>query len=328
MIEATQSQPTTAHQEGESDDFLADLAALRDRLEDGARALTGGIREVSSASSEIANAIQNVARDASEQTVGVGAAVDATTETRSTLARVSEAIGQAAAESAESVATAQDGQRSAAATVEAMETIFSAVTSSSELIEGLHDDSQQIGEITKTISGIAAQTNLLALNAAIEAARAGEAGRGFAVVADEVRSLAERSKVATEEIAKLVEQVQLGVARSVESMGTVVDNVAGGTEKALETGTVLDRVVEASAQLQDEIASAERDTKQADAAVEQLTEMMGEVGSLAESTAASSEQVSASVEEVTAQMSEMGGQADAVTAVTSDLQELLQARAS
>ena len=323
MVEARQQPLTPAYPEGDAGALLQSLAEVQEQLATAAPRVADGIREVTTASNEIANAIQSIAQDASEQTTGVSSAADATKRTRSMLSRVSEAIRQAAAQSAESVAAAQDGQRSAGATVEAMETIFAAVTSSSDLIGGLHNDSQQIGAITKTISEIAAQTNLLALNAAIEAARAGEAGRGFAVVATDVRSLAERSKAATEEIADLVEKVQMGVARSVESMSSVVDDVAGGTEKALEAGTVLDRIVGVSTQLRDEIASAEGDTKQADETVEQLTETMEQVGTLAESSAASSEQVSATSEEVIATMSEMSGQAEAVTEIATELRQLL-----
>jgi methyl-accepting chemotaxis protein len=111
-------------------------------------------------------------------------------------------------------------------------------------IENLGSRSEQIGEIVGTIQDIADQTNLLALNAAIEAARAGEQGRGFAVVADEVRALAERTTRATKEISEMIRSIQSETKGAVVAMEAGVDEVTKGSEKATESGRALEKILE------------------------------------------------------------------------------------
>ncbi len=125
-----------------------------------------------------------------------------------------------------------------------MENIAQRVLASSHTVEGLGQRSDQIGAIAGTIEDIADQTNLLALNAAIEAARAGEAGRGFAVVADEVRALAERTAKATREIGTMIATIQTETQSAVGSMGEGVDEVKKGTTEATRSGTALDEILQ------------------------------------------------------------------------------------
>lgn len=140
---------------------------------------------------------------------------------------------------------AKDGERVVVKTVDKMETIKNNVIDAAAKINELGRNSSQIGEIIEIIDDIAGQTNLLALNAAIEAARAGEHGKGFAVVADEVRKLAERSGKATKEIANLIKQIQRGTNEAVKSMEIGSVEVQAGFELAEETKVALSSIIEA-----------------------------------------------------------------------------------
>jgi methyl-accepting chemotaxis protein len=129
-------------------------------------------------------------------------------------------------------------------TIAVMNTIAERVKESAKTVESLGAQSDQIGEIVGTIEDIADQTNLLALNAAIEAARAGEQGRGFAVVADEVRALAERTTKATKEIGAMIKSIQQQTREAVNSMEEGVQEVERGTDEASKSGHALEDILE------------------------------------------------------------------------------------
>ena len=129
-----------------------------------------------------------------------------------------------------------------------MTSIETTVSESSALMSELNRRGEEIGKVVNVINGIAEQTNLLALNAAIEAARAGEQGRGFAVVADEVRTLAGRTSEATREISKTIEEIQIDTGKSVKSMTSVSEQVYGGVALAKEALDAMDGIVQSSDQ--------------------------------------------------------------------------------
>lgn len=169
----------------------------------------------------------------------------AMTEMSSTVTEVA-ANARLAAESAQQANTdVTSGKAVVEKTVSSINSLASEVERANEVIRTLQTDSEEIGSVLDVIRGIAEQTNLLALNAAIEAARAGEQGRGFAVVADEVRTLASRTQQSTEEIQKMIERLQTGANDAVHVMEASHKQAKDSVEHASETGEALEKITSA-----------------------------------------------------------------------------------
>jgi methyl-accepting chemotaxis protein len=191
--------------------------------------LHGAIRDVHAAANDVAAASTQIAASSEEMAAAVAEVAQQSTK-----------ASQAADESGR---IATEGGQVVLGTIESMKGIEAVVGRSAETVKDLGSKSQQIGEVVAVINEIADQTNLLALNAAIEAARAGEHGRGFAVVADEVRKLAERTTKATQEIAQSITSIQTQTAAAVDQMGQGAEQVKQGVGRASEAGGNLERIV-------------------------------------------------------------------------------------
>jgi methyl-accepting chemotaxis protein len=185
-------------------------------------------------------------------------------------------------------------------TIMVMNSIAARVRSSATAVESLGSRSDQIGAIVGTIEDIADQTNLLALNAAIEAARAGEQGRGFAVVADEVRALAERTTRATREIGEMIKAIQHETKGAVIAMEEGVSEVAKGSEKATDSGRALGQILQqiddVNSQIHQVATAAEEQTattSEISSNMQQITEVVGKTSRGAKDSAAAANQLSA-----------------------------------
>ncbi|MFK7789321.1 MAG: methyl-accepting chemotaxis protein, partial [Phycisphaeraceae bacterium] len=203
--------------------------------------------EVAAASTEIAASAEEIAAGASEQSHQITQVSSAVEEMSASVVEVARKSADAANSANEAGRIATDGGGVVSDTITGMRSINNAVSSSAASVQELGKRGEQIGEVITVINDIADQTNLLALNAAIEAARAGEHGRGFAVVADEVRKLADRTTKATEEIAGSIQAIQDETTVAVDKMNAGTEEVTTGVEKAEQAGEALKQIV-ASAQ--------------------------------------------------------------------------------
>lgn len=190
------------------------------------------VSDTSAAVEGIAETIQEIARGIQEQTLAVEKALSATREITNDVAGAAENMQTVSQATSGAAQAARNGATNAQDTIQSIQNIHLKVQVLSEKINVAGTRSGQIGEIVDTIDDIASQTNLLALNAAIEAARAGEAGKGFAVVADEVRKLAEKSASATREIGTIIRDIQKAVSESVAAMNESAREVETGVSRA------------------------------------------------------------------------------------------------
>ena len=221
---------------GDKDSLLAGMKEMQDTLRKMIGEIISGAGRLESAAGELLSASEEVAMRSRQQSESASAMAAAVEEMTVSIDQVSHNANEAHGISQEAGEVSERGTTIIQNAASEMRNISAAVQSSSKIIEELGQQSDQITSIVNTIREIADQTNLLALNAAIEAARAGEQGRGFAVVADEVRKLAERTSLSTTEIAGMVGKIQNGTRSAVASMEAGVTQASKGVDLANEAG--------------------------------------------------------------------------------------------
>jgi methyl-accepting chemotaxis protein len=228
-------------------------------------------REVAGAATEIAAASEEMASGMNEQNQQVTQISSAIEEMSASVVEVAAKAGQAAGAARDSGSAAEQGGQVVHQTIAGMDTINEAVTAGSQSVLELGRRNDQIGQIVEVINDIADQTNLLALNAAIEAARAGEHGRGFAVVADEVRKLADRTTTATDEIAQSISAIQGETRQAVARMEAGTEQVDAGVKLAQQAGDALRNIVGGAKTVAELISSIAAAAEQQSSASEQIS---------------------------------------------------------
>jgi methyl-accepting chemotaxis protein len=227
--------------------------------------------EVASAATEIAASAEEMASGIEEQSAQVDQVTAAMEQMSTSVVQVADKARDAATSAEESGKVAGNGDEIVQQTIDGMTSISQAVSAGAESVSELGRRGEQIGEIIGVINDIADQTNLLALNAAIEAARAGEHGRGFAVVADEVRKLADRTTKATDEIAGSIKAIQGETGEAVKRMDDGIEQVKAGVEHARQAGDSLKLIVTNAQDLSQMVASIAAVTEQQSAAAEEVS---------------------------------------------------------
>ncbi|MFA7061643.1 MAG: methyl-accepting chemotaxis protein [Pedobacter sp.] len=256
--------------------------------------------EVASAATELHSTAEQMATGVEEVAAQAGTVATAGEEMSTTSGDIAQNCQLAAEGSQQASAAAVSGARVVDETIAVMNSIAERVKNSARAVESLGARSDQIGEIVGTIEDIADQTNLLALNAAIEAARAGEQGRGFAVVADEVRALAERTTRATREIGEMIKAIQHETKGAVIAMEEGVVEVAKGSEKAANSGKALEQILEQINSVTTQIAQVATAAEEQTATTSEITNNMQQITEVVAQTASGSQESAAAANQLSA----------------------------
>ena len=274
--------------------MLLNFIGMIHEMSDNAGQLVSSASEISSSSEQMSKGAQ----DQADQVNQVSTAIE---EMTATILESSKNAGEATDASRNASETAATGGQIVSDTIAGMQKIADVVRESAESICKLAKSADQIGEIIGVIDDIADQTNLLALNAAIEAARAGEQGRGFAVVADEVRKLAERTGKATGEITGMIKGIQNETEEAVGSMESGIQEVDKGRELSDKAGNSLNEIVNMSQRVMDMIQQMATASEEQSVAAEQISKNVEHISSVTKETATGAEQSAAAAEELSRQ---------------------------
>jgi methyl-accepting chemotaxis protein len=295
--------------EVESRDETGQLMAAMRTMTENLRTIIGQVAgtatQVASAASQLHSTAERIATGAEEVAAQSGTVATAGEEMSATSGDIAQSCQMAATGALRASQSAQNGAGVVESTVTVMGQIAQKVQETARTVESLGARSDQIGDIIGTIEDIADQTNLLALNAAIEAARAGEQGRGFAVVADEVRALAERTTKATREISEMIKAIQSETKGAVAAMEQGVRQVESGTQEAAKSGValrdILEQVNDVAMQVNQIATAAEQQTattSEISSNMQQITEVVQLTSQGAQESATAAAQLSGHAEEL------------------------------
>ncbi len=269
-------------------DEMGELGRATDTMSAALRSL---VRDVTSSASEVAGAATEIAASSEEIAQGTTQQAEQVTQISSAIEEMSASIVEVARKSSEAATSAgdsgriaQEGNKVVEETIVGMQSIDDAVSASATSVAELGKRGEQIGKIVEVINDIADQTNLLALNAAIEAARAGEHGRGFAVVADEVRKLADRTTKATDEIAESIQAIQGETNEAVQRMNAGTEQVKTGVEHARQAGDSLAKIVTSASEVAQMVQSIAAAAEEQSAASEQVSRNIESISSVVQQT--------------------------------------------
>ena len=303
--------------------LIKQLAISAEQLAASSEELTAGAEQSALAATQVAESIVEVAE-------GAGTQLEAAETSKDIMGKLSSGIQDIAdntviiVETAKKAsAAAQEGGDAVMDAKNQMVCIENSVKNSSVVVSELGERSKEIGEIVNTISGIAGQTNLLALNAAIEAARAGEQGRGFAVVADEVRKLAEQSQEAAKQITILISGIQSDTAKAVEAMIDETQQVKRGTEVVDRAGKTFDDITNLVQQMSIQTRDVSVKIQEMATGSDSMVVLVRKIDDISKNTAEQTQTVSAATEEQSASMEEIASSSHALAKMAGEIQSAI-----
>ncbi|CAH0121258.1 Methyl-accepting chemotaxis protein McpB [Paenibacillus sp. CECT 9249] len=282
--------------------------------------LTASVHEVAQASNQIAASVQEISQLTHTQAHHVEESANAMEEMAAGIQRIAATSSDTLAVSEHMAREAQQGNLSAMESTARMTALRTTVQDLAAVIEQLTDRSQEIGSIVEVITEISDQTNLLSLNAAIEAARAGESGQGFAVVAAEIRKLAERSAQSAGQVSGLIETIQQHIAYTVAEMKRSEQEVESGAEIVAKTGDAFQRIMEATKQTAEQIEEASAASEELSASSQQIAASLQDMKRASKATADTAQSISSFTEEQLAAMEAISSTSAKIGAMAEELQ--------
>jgi len=302
VLEKLAGGDLTAHIEsdfkGEYHEFKESINKLSDSLSKVIGEVSSVIQATTTASNEISSSAEEMAAGSAEQSQQANEVAAAIEQMTKTILDTTKNAASASNASKEAGLIAKEGGQVVTETIEGMNRIAAVVQHSADTVQQLGKSSDQIGEIIQVIDDIADQTNLLALNAAIEAARAGEQGRGFAVVADEVRKLAERTTKATKEIAQMIKQIQKDTEGAVSSMQEGKLEVEKGKELTDKAGVALNQIISGSTDVVDIVSQVAAASEEQSSTSEQISRSIESITTVTQESAMGIQQIARSAEDL------------------------------
>jgi methyl-accepting chemotaxis protein len=283
--------------------------------------LTASSDQTTIATNQIASTIQDVAKGAAVTVNGAQESARAMEEMTVGIQRIAESSSLVSESSLDATQEAQEGNIALQRVIEQMNSISIAVKDASQIIGRLGERSNEIGSILGVITAIADQTNLLALNAAIEAARAGEHGKGFAVVADEVRKLAEESRQSADKISSVIHEIQAETLVAEKTMDKGTKEVAEGIAVVEETGHAFERILTAIQNVSSQIQEVSATAQQMSASSEQVSASVDEMAIVSAETAEHFQSVAAGADQQLSSMEEIQASANNLRQLAQELQE-------
>jgi methyl-accepting chemotaxis protein len=281
--------------------LITDLTATKDTertIQQVAGQASGISTRVAAAAEELSAQVEQVSRGAETQRTRVESTASAMSEMNSTVLEVARNAGQASEQSGLTRDKAHNGAKLVNQVVNAINHVNGVATTLQNNMQELGSQAESIGGVMNVISDIADQTNLLALNAAIEAARAGEAGRGFAVVADEVRKLAEKTMSATQEVGSSISAIQQSAKNNIQEVGSAVTSIGEATDLANSSGDALKEIVDLASANSSVVTSIATAAEEQSSTSEEINRSIEEINRIVSETTDGMVQSSAAVQEL------------------------------
>jgi methyl-accepting chemotaxis protein len=310
--------------------MLAGLKTIVVRILGAAGSVSSSSQQLSSAAQQtnasveqVAAAVQQLAKGSQTQAQRYEEVSKVMEGLHASISQGARSTQNAASASSQANQSAQKGADTVKETVLTVDKILESTTATSEAIQKLSQRSEQIAEIVEVISNVADQTNLLALNAAIEAARAGEAGKGFAVVADEVRKLAESSARSAAEIGTLIKETVRDTQQVAQSMKDTFGQVYKGKEVVAKTHEAIESILAVNQNVASQLQQISAASQQMSSGAKQVVESMAEVAAIAEEASSSSQQASASTQQMSATMQELASSAQSLAQMGIELNSMV-----